>query len=188
MSTKSVMLSNHLIFCHPLLFLPSVFPSIRVFSSESGLHIRWAKDWSFCFSISPSNEYSELISLRIDLVWSPCHPRDSQESSLAQQFESINSSVLNLLFGPAWLLEKPQLWLDGPFSAKWCLCFLILSRFVIVFLPRSKHPLSSWLQSLSTVILEPKKRKSLFPFFCSSIHNEVMSLYAIIIVFLSVKF
>ena len=96
MSIESVMPSNHLMLCHPLL-LPSIFPSIRVFSNESVL-IRWPKYWSF--SISPSNEYSGLTSFRIRLVWSPCCPRDSQESSPVPQFKSIYSSVLNLLNGP----------------------------------------------------------------------------------------
>ena len=90
---------------HPLSppsLLPSNFPSIRVFSNELALHIRWPKHWSITFSISPSNEYSGLISFRIDwLVWSPCCPRDSQESFPAPQFESINSSVLSLLYGSA---------------------------------------------------------------------------------------
>ena len=81
MSIKSVVPSNHLILCCPLLLLPSIFPSIRVFSHGSVLHIRWTKYWSFSFSISLSNEYSGLISLRMDL--SPCSPRDSQESSPA---------------------------------------------------------------------------------------------------------
>ena len=101
MSIQSVMLCNHLILCHPLL-LPSVFASIRVFSSESALRIRWPKYWSFSFNISPSSEYSGLISFRIDwLVWSPCSPRDCQESSPTPQFESIISSVLSLLYDPA---------------------------------------------------------------------------------------
>ena len=90
---------------HPLSppsLLPSNFPSIRVFSNELALRIRWPKHWSITFSISPSNEYSGLISFRIDwLVWSPCCPRDSQESFPAPQFESINSSVLSLLYGSA---------------------------------------------------------------------------------------
>ena len=109
-SVKSVMPSNHLILCHPLL-LPSVFPSNRVFSNESVLPIRWPKYWSFSFNISHSNEYSELISFRIDLLWSPCSPRDSQESSPTPQFKSINSSALTFLYSPThihtWLLEKP---------------------------------------------------------------------------------
>ena len=90
MSIESVMPSNHLILCHPLLLLPSVFPSIR-----------WLKYWSFSFSISPSNEYSGLISFRIDwLVWSPCSPRDSRESSPTPQFKSVNSLELSFLYSP----------------------------------------------------------------------------------------
>ena len=81
LSIDSVMSSNHLILCYPLLFLPSIFPSITVFSTVSALHFRWPKHWSFSFSISPSNEYSGLISSRME-VGSPCSPRDSQESSL----------------------------------------------------------------------------------------------------------
>ena len=88
MSIKSVMPSNHLILCHPLL-LPLVFPTIRVFSSESALCIRWPKDWSFSFGICPSSEHSGLISFRMDWLDLPCIPRDSQESSPAPQFRSI---------------------------------------------------------------------------------------------------
>ena len=163
--------SNHLILCHPLL-LPLIFPSIRVLSNELALHIRWPKYWGFSFTISPSSEYLGLISFSIDwfdLLW----VQGTQESSSGPQFESINSLVLSLLYGStltsiSWLLEKPQLWLYRPLLAKWCLCFSThLFRFVIAFLPRSKYLLVSWLQSLSTVILKPKKIKShcfhLFP-------------------------
>ena len=97
MPIESVMPSNHLILCHPLLLPPSIFPSIRGSSNESVLHIRWPKYWSFSFSISPSNEYSGLISFRIS---SPCSPRNSQESSPTPQFKSINSSALIFLCGP----------------------------------------------------------------------------------------
>ena len=90
MSIESVMPFNHLIFCHPLLLLPSIFLSIRVFSNKSALCIRWPKYWSFSFNISPPNEYSGLIPLD-GLAESPCCPSDSQESSPAPQFESINS-------------------------------------------------------------------------------------------------
>ena len=99
MSIELVMPSSDLILCHPLL-LPSIFPSIRVFSSESVLHIRWPEYWSFRFSISPSNQCSGLISLKDRLVGSPCSPKDSQESSPTPQFKSINSSALNFLYGP----------------------------------------------------------------------------------------
>ena len=98
MSIESVMPSNHLILCHPLLLPPSIFLSIRVFSNESVLRIKWPKYWSFSFSISPSNEYSGLISFR--LVESPCSPKDSQESSPTAQFKSINSLALSFLYGP----------------------------------------------------------------------------------------
>ena len=97
MSTESVMPSTHLILCYPLLLLPSVFPSIRVFSNESTLCIRWPKYWNFSFNISPSSEYSGLISFTIG---SPCSPRDSQESSPTPQFKSINSSALSFLYSP----------------------------------------------------------------------------------------
>ena len=103
MPTELVMLSNYPIRCGPLLLLPSIFSSIRVFSNESALLTKWRKYWSFSFSISPSNEYSGLISFTIDLVWSPCCPRDSKESSLAQ-FKSISSPVLSLLYGPTLTL------------------------------------------------------------------------------------
>ena len=98
MSIDEVITLNHLILCHPLLLLPSVFPSIRFFSNESVLHIRWPKYWSF--STSPSNEYSGLISFRMDLVGSPCSLWDSQESSPTPQFKSINSLALSFLYGP----------------------------------------------------------------------------------------
>ena len=93
MFIESVMPSNHLILCRPLLFLPSIFPSIRVFSSESVLRIRWPKYWSFSFNISPSNEHPGLVG-------SPRCPRDSQESSPTSQFKSINSSGLSFLYSP----------------------------------------------------------------------------------------
>ena len=111
-STESVMSSNLLILSHPLL-LPSIFPSIRVFSSESAVHIRWPKYWRFSFSINPSEEYMVLISFKIDWFWSPWCPRDSQESSAAPQFKNITSSALCLLYClPSsylctWLQERP---------------------------------------------------------------------------------
>ena len=111
MSTESVMLSDHLILCFPLLLLPSVFLSIKDFSNESDLHIRRLKYWNFNFSFSHSNEYSILISFRIDWLDPLAVQMDSQESSPAPQFESVYSSVLNLPYDPivkfVWLLEKP---------------------------------------------------------------------------------
>ena len=103
-----VMPSNHLILCHPLLLLPSVFSSIKVFSNESVLCIRWPKYWNFSFSISPSNEYSGLISFKVGF---PCSPRDSQKSSLTPQFKSIIFGAQLSLWSNShiytWLLEKP---------------------------------------------------------------------------------
>ena len=121
------MLSNHLIFCCPLLLLPSIFLSIKVFSNESALYIRWPKYWSFSFSISPSNEYSELTSFRIDR-FGDC-PGDSQESTPAPQLESINSLVLSLLYGPTFT-SVHHYWKNHSFDYKdLCrqsnVCFLI---------------------------------------------------------------
>ena len=158
MSIESVMLFNQLILCRPLL-LSSIFPSIRVCSDELALCIRWPKYWNFSISISPSNEY-RVNFLKDWLVWSPCSPRDSQESSLTPQFKSINSLVLSLLYG--WTLTSiHDYWKNHSFDYM-DLCqhndVSMLSKFVIVFLPRSKHLLISWLQSPSAVILEPKER------------------------------
>ena len=172
MSIELVMLCNHLILCHPLLLLPSVFPSMRVFSSELTLCIWWPKYWSFSFSISPSNEYSGLISFRID--WSPCCPRGSQESSPASQLESINSLALSLLSGP--ILTSVH---DGKTIVLTIWTFVgkimsplfnILSRLVIAVLLRSKRLLISWLHSPSAVILEPKKIKVCHCFHCFPIY------------------
>ena len=99
MFIELMMPSNHLILCRTLLLLPSILPSIRVFSNESALHIRWLKYWSFSFSINSSSEYSQLISFRIDW-FDPLTVQETLKSLLQHQFESINSSVLNLLYGP----------------------------------------------------------------------------------------
>ena len=157
MSIESVMPSNHLILCHPLLLLPSIFPSIRVFSNESVLRIRWPKYWSFSFNISPSIEYSGLISF----PW-----EDSQESSPTPQFKSISSLALSCLYSPTLTsihdYRKTIALTRQNFVGKVIsLLFNMLSRLVIAFLPRSKHLLIS----PSAVILEPKKIKSLFPLF-----------------------
>ena len=103
--------SSHLIFWHPLLLFPSLFPTIRVFSTELAVHIRWPKYWSFSFSISPSSEYSGLISLNIDWFLSPCCWKDSQKSSPAPRFKEINSLALCLLYGPALTNTRDQ-WED----------------------------------------------------------------------------
>ena len=100
MSIESVMPSNHLILCHPLLLPPSVFPSIRIFSDESVLHIRWPKYWSFSFSISPSNEYSRLISFKVDWLDLLAVQGTLIESSPTPQFKSISFSVLSFLYSP----------------------------------------------------------------------------------------
>ena len=168
MSIESVMLSNHLILYHPFLLLPSIFLSIRVFSNESVFHIRWPKYWSF--SISPSNEYSWLISFRIDRL--DLLAVQGNLKSLLQH----HSSKASILWPSAFFMV--QLWHPYMTTGKtialtiWTfvrkvmsLLFNMLSRFVIAFLPRSKHLLLPWLQSPSTVILEPKKILSLFPCF-----------------------
>ena len=164
LSMELVMPSNYVILCRPLLLLPSIFPRIRVFSSVSVLHIRWPKYWSFNFSISPSNEYSGLISFRIDW-FDPYCPRDSQESSPTPQFKSINSSVLSFLYGPTLTSihansKSISLTIWTLVGKVMSLLFNMLSSLVIAFLPKSKHLFISWLQSPSAVILEPQKIKS----------------------------
>ena len=136
--------SNHLILCHPLLFLPSIFPSIRVFSNESVVHIRWPKYWSFSFSISPSNGYSELISFRMD--WLDLLAVQGILKSLLQH-HSAKASILQRsaffivqLSHPYMTIEKPIALTRWTFFGKvMSLLFNILSRLVIAFLPRSKH-------------------------------------------------
>ena len=153
--------------CHPIISSPSpppsIFPSIRVFSNESALTIRWPKYWRFSFSISPSSEYSGLISFRID--WFDLRTvQGTQESSPTPQFKSINSSALSFmvqLSHPYVTTGKTIALTRQTFGAKvMSLLFNMLSRLVIAFLPRSKWLLISWLQSPSAVILEPNKIKS----------------------------
>ena len=141
MSIVSVMPSNHLILCHPLLLLPSIFPSIRVFSNESVLRIRWPEYWSFSFNISPSNEYQDWFLL--GWTGSPCCPRDSQEPSPTPQFKSISSSALSFLYSPALTFYmttgKTIALTRRTFLGKvMSLLFNKLSRLLITFLPRSK--------------------------------------------------
>ena len=114
MSLESVMPSNHLILCHPILLPPSVFPSIRVSSNESALHVRWPKYWSFSFSIRPSNEYLGLISFRMDW-FDLLAVQGTQESSPTPQFKSINSSALSFLYGPT-LTFKHDYWKNHSFD------------------------------------------------------------------------
>ena len=187
-SIALVMPSNHLILCHPLLLLPSIFPSIRVFFNESTLRMRWPKYWSFTFNISPSNEYPRTHLLEDGLVGSPCSPRDSQESSPTPQFKSINSSALSFLYSQ---LSHPYRTTGKTIDlTRWTfvgkvmsLLFNTWSSLVITFLPRSKHLLISWLQSPSAVILEPRKIKSATVSTDSpSIYDEVIGLDAMILV------
>ena len=193
MSIKSVMPSNHLILCRSLLLLPSIFPSIRVFSNESVLHIRWPNYWSFSFIISPSNEYSGLISFRIDwfdllavqrtlksflqhhsskasILWCSAffivqlsHPYMTTGKTIALTRRAFVSKVTSLLFNMSWL--------------------------VIAFLARSKRLLISWLQSPSALILEPKKINTLTVSIVSpSICHEVMGPDAMVLVFWMLSF
>ena len=129
MSFESVMPPNHLVLCHPLLLLPSIFPSIRIFSNESALCIRWPKYWSFSFSISPSSEYSGLIPFRMD--WFDLLAVQGTLKSLLQQqvwkhqFFRAQTSLWSNSHICTWLLEKSWFLIHTHLSAKWCLCFLI---------------------------------------------------------------
>ena len=183
------MISNHLILCHPLL-LPLIFPSIRVFSNESALYIRWPKYWCFSFSISPSNEYSGLIFFRID--WFDLHAVQGTLKSLLQHHSSKASILQHSTFFMVQLSHRYMTTTRRTialtirtFAGKvMSLLFNMLSRLVIAFLPKSKCLLISWLQSLSPVILEPKKIKSVIVFtFSYSICHEMMRLDATILVF-----
>ena len=157
----SVMPSNHLILCRPFLLWPSIFPSIRLFSNESALYIRWPKYWSFSF-ISPSNEHSGLISFRMD--WLDLLAVQGTLKSLIQH----HSSKASILWHSAFFIVQfshPYMTTGKTIAlTRWTfvgkvmsLLFDMLSRLVITFLPRSKHLLISWLQSPSAVILEPPK-------------------------------
>ena len=166
--------SNHLVFCHPLFLLPSIFPSIRVFSNESVLRIRWPKYWSFGFSINPSNEYSGLISFRMDWL-DLLAVQEILRVFSALQFKSINSLALSFLYGPA-LTSAHDHWTEialtvWTFASKvLSLLFRMLSTLVIAFLPRSKHPLILWLQSPSAVILRAQENKVCHCFHCFPIY------------------
>ena len=161
-SNELVMPSSHLILCHPLLLLPSVFPSVRVFSSESTLCLRWPEYWSFSFNISPSNEHTGLISFRMD--WLDLLAVQGTLKSLLQH----HSSKVSILWHSAFFIVQlsHQYMTTGKTIAltRWTfvgkvisLLLNMLSRLVITFLSRSKRLLISWLQSPSAVILEPKK-------------------------------
>ena len=171
LSIQLVMSSNHLILCHPLLLLPSIFPSIRVFSNDSALHIRWPKYWSFSFNISPSNEHSGLISFRMD--WLDLIEVQETLKGLLQHHSS-KASILQCSVFFIVQLSHPYMTTGKTIAlTRWTfvgkvmsLLFNMLSRLVITFLPRIKHLLISWLQSPSAVILEPKiESQPLFPLF-----------------------
>ena len=189
MSIELVMPYNHPILWQPLLLLPSIFPSIRVFSSESVLHIRWPKYWSFSFSISPSNEYSGLISFRMG--WLELLAVQGTLKSLFQNYSSKTSVLQSSAFfifqlsQPYMTTGKTTALTRQTFVDKvMTLLFNMLPRLVITFLPRSKHLLIPWLQSPSTVILVPQKIKSATVSIASpSICHEVMGPDAMILVF-----
>ena len=165
MSIESVMPSNHLILCCPLFLLPSIFPSIRVFSNESALHIRWPKYWSFSFNISPTNEHPGLISFRMDYLdllavqgtLKSLLQHHSSKASILQcsAFFTVQLSQPYMTTGKTIALTR-QTFVDKVMF----LLFNMLFRLVITFLPWSKGLLISWLQSPPAVILEPRKIKS----------------------------
>ena len=189
MSIESEMPS---ILCRPLLLLPSNFPSIRVFSNKSALHIRWPKYWSFSFNIKPSNEHPELIPFRMD--WLNLLAGQWTLKSLLQN----HSSKVSILWPSAFLIVQ----LSHPYMATgktialtrqpllvMSLLFNMLFRLVMTFLPRSKRFLISWLQSPSAVILEPRKIKSdTVSAVSPSISHEVMGLDSMILVFWMLSF
>ena len=174
MSIESVMPSSHLILCHPLLLLPPIPPSIRVFSNESTLRVRWPKYWSFSFSIIPSKEHPGLISFRMD--WLGLLAIQGTLKSLLQHHSSKASILRHSAFF-TFQLSHPYLTTGitialtrQTFVGKvMSLLFNMLSRLEITFLPRSKRLLISWLQSPSAVILEPQKVKS-DSFYCFPIY------------------
>ena len=175
MSIESVTPSNHLILCHPLLLPPSIFPSIRVFSNESVLPIRWPKYWSFSFNISPSNEYSGLISFKIDWfdlfavqgALKSLHHHHSSKVSILQH----SAFIMVQLSHPYMISGKTIALTRWTFVGKVIsLLFNMLSRLVITFIPRSKRLLISWSQSPSAVILEPPQNKVCHCFHCFPIY------------------
>ena len=189
MSIESVMLSNHLVLCCPLLLLPSTFPSIRVFSNDSVLRIRWPKYWSFSFNISPSNEYSGLISFR--MYWLDVLAVQGTLKSLLQHHSSKASVLQHSVFfivqlSHPYMTAGKTIALTRRTSVGkvMSLFFNMLSRLVITFLSRSKGLLIPWPQSPSTVILKPKKIKSdTVSTVSPSISHEVIGPDAMILVF-----
>ena len=174
-SIDSVMPSNHFILYHPLLLLPPVFPSIRVFSNDSALQIRWPKYWSFSFNISPSNEYSGLISFR--MVWLDVLAVQETLKSLLQ-YHSSKASIFPCSAFFIVQLSHPYMTTGKTIAlTRWAsvdkvmsLLFNMMSRLVITFLPWRKRLLISWLQSPSAVILEPPKNKVSHRFHCFPIY------------------
>ena len=193
MSIESVMPSNHLILCHPLLLPPSIFPSIRVFSNESALCIRWPKYWSFSFNISPSNEHPGPISFRMD--WLDLLAVQGTLKSLLQHHSS-KASILQcsaffiVYISHAYMNTGKTIALGRwTFVGNVMSAFNMLSMLIITFLPRSKHLLISWVQSPSAVILEPRKIKSATVSTLSpSICHGVMGPEAMILVFWMLSF
>ena len=154
--------SSHLILCRPLLLLPPIPPSIRVFSNESTLRMRWPKYWSFSFNISASNEYPGLIAIRMDWLYllavQGTHKRLLQHHSSKASILWCSAFFIVHLLHPYMTTGKTIALTRQTFVGQVIfLLFNMLSRLVITFLPRSKHLLISWLQSASAVILEPKK-------------------------------
>ena len=168
MPIESVMPSSHLILCHPFLLLPSIFPSIRVFSNESTLCMRWPKYWSFHFNISPSNEYPGHISFRMD--WLDLLAVQGTLESLLRHHSSKASifpcsAFFTVQLSHSYMITGKTSYGKTITLTRWTfvgkvmsLLFNMLSRLVITFLPRSKHLWISWLQSPSTVILEPPQK------------------------------
>ena len=196
-SIEYVMPSNHLICCFLLLLLPSIFPSIRVFSYESAVCIRWPKYWSFSFSISPSNKYPGLISLRltglITLLSKGLSRVFSSTTVWKHQFFITLLSLWSNSHICMWLLERSEPWLYRPLSEKWgrSLLFNTLFRFVITFLLRSNRLLISWLQSPSAVIFRTQEEEichCLLLLNPPSTCHEVMGPYAMNLVFLILSF
>ena len=184
----SVMPSSHLILCRPLILLPIITPSIRVFSNESTLHMRWPKYWSFSFIVSPSNEHPGLISFRVDqldllAVQGTLKSLFQHHSSKASIFQCSDFFTVQLS-NPYMTTGKTIALTRQTFVGKvMSLLFNMLSKLVITFLPRSKCLLILWLQSLSAVILEPRKMKSgTVSTVSPSLSNEVMEPDAMILV------
>ena len=180
--------SNHLILCYPLLLLPSIFPSIRVFSNQSVLHIRWPKYWSFSFNISLSNEHLGLISFRMD--WLDLLAVQGTLKSILQHHSTKASIILHSAFFIVQL-SHPYMTTGKTIAlARWTFVGKVMSAFEYAiqvghsFLPRSKRLLISWLQLPSAVILEPRKVKSAIVSTVSpSISHVVMGPNAMIFVF-----